>query len=153
MFDLKELTGKLGDGLTALHNCLTHIYKEVKESKGVAEAQRRILEFEFGVVDKKDSNLLSPRRLTTLPLVFEDKTKKIKEINLEDMAQGRGLSRGFYANLGNQPFKVILVGVNDQVTNPHTLPPSTTINLTCLISKIIIEPLEGEEAYFQLYLQ
>ncbi len=143
----------LQQGLSGLDNTLKHIYCEIKDVREAAQAQQRALSFEFGVVDITDNPRIGARRLASLPVIVEASATERTEINVEKYNQGRAVSRGFYANLGDSPFRVILVGVGGQVSAPHTLPPSTTISLTCLISKVIIDPSSDGPAVYQLYMQ
>lgn len=151
--DLTKFLPILQTGLDDLKNCLAHIYAEVKASREAVQAQRRTLDFEFGVVDMVDSARVAPRRLASLPVIVEATTDKRAEVDLEAANQGRAVSRGFYANLGDAAFKVTLIGLGGQASTSHTVPPATTISLTCLVSRVIIDPGPDGPAFYQLYMQ
>lgn len=151
--DLTKFVPMLQEGFGELKNCLVHIYAEVAASRQAAQAQRRVLEFEFGVVDVEDSARIAPRRLSSLPVIVEATTATRVEVDVEGANQGRAVSRGFYANLGDAAFKVTLIGVGGQPSASHTVPPATTISLTCLVSRVVIDPGEDGPAFYQLYMQ
>ncbi|ALW89177.1 hypothetical protein [Deinococcus actinosclerus] len=151
--DFTKYIPMLQSGLDDMKNCLAHLYAEAKATREATQAQQRALAFEFGVMDVQDTSRVAPRRLTQLPVIVEAETADRKEIDVEGLNQGRAVSRGFYANLGDGPFKVTLMGLGGQASTSHTVPPGTTISLTCLISKVIIDVVDGEPAKYQLYMQ
>lgn len=151
--DFTKYIPLLQNGLDEMKNCLAHLYAEAKATREATQAQQRALAFEFGVMDVQDTPRVAPRRLTQLPVIVEAETAERKEIDVEGLNQGRAVSRGFYANLGDGPFKVTLIGLGGQASTSHTVPPNTTISLTCLISKVIIDVVDGEPAKYQLYMQ
>lgn len=151
--DFTKYIPLLQTGLDDMKNCLAHLYAEAKATREAAQAQQRALAFEFGVVDVQDSARIAPRRLSSLPVIVEAVTDGRAEVDVEALNQGRAVSRGFYANLGDSAFKVTLVGLGGQASTSHTVPPSTTITLTCLISKVIIDAGTDGPATYQLYMQ
>ncbi|WP_034383192.1 hypothetical protein [Deinococcus sp. YIM 77859] len=151
--DLSKFVPILQNGLEDMKNCLAHIYAEVRAGREAAQAQKRALDFEFGVVDVADSARIAPRRLASLPVIVEATTGTRADIDLEQLNQGRAVSRGFYANLGDAAFKVTLIGLGGQASTSHTVPPATTISLTCLVSRVIIDPGPDGPAFYQLYMQ
>ncbi|MVN89366.1 hypothetical protein GO986_21765 [Deinococcus sp. HMF7620] len=153
MLGLEKYLPMVQDGLGKLEHCLGHIYAEMKATRETAQAQHRALAFEFGLVDVQDNPRIAPRRLTQLPVIVEETTAARKEVDVEALNQGRAVSRGFYANLGDTAFKVTLIGVGGQPSTSHTVPPATTISLTCLVSKVIVDPGPDGPAIFQVYMQ
>lgn len=151
--DLTKYVPMLQNGLDQMKHILNHIYCEVKRGADASQQQARALQFEMGVIDIEDSPRITPRRLSSLPVIVEATTAARQEIDVEAANQGRAVSRGFYANLGDVPFKVVLVGVGGQVSTAHTVPPGTTISLTCLVSQIIVEPGADGPAFYQIYVQ
>jgi len=151
--DFTKYIPLLQTGLDDMKNCLAHLYAEAKATREATQAQQRALAFEFGVMDVQENPRVAPRRLTQLPVIVEAVTAARAEIDVEGLNQGRAVSRGFYANLGDAPFKVTLIGVGGQASTSHTVPPATTISLTCLISKVIIDPGQDGPATYQVYMQ
>ncbi|THF88461.1 hypothetical protein E7T09_04450 [Deinococcus sp. KSM4-11] len=150
--DISKFVPMLQTGLEKLEVCLAHIYGEVKAGREAGQAQARILAFEFGVVDVEDSARIAPRRLSNMPVIVETTTAVRADIDVETANQGRAVSRGFYANLGENAFKVTLIGVGGQASAAHTVPPGTTISLTCLVSHVVIDPGPDGPAFYQLYM-
>lgn len=128
---------------------LQHFMRITKASEDTAA----VLKQEFGTVPQTSGLEFAPRSLVQLPVIDELKITDQKSVDLKTMAQGRFISRGYYANLGDNPFKVVLVGVNGQKTIAHTVPPSTTINITAYLAEIIIMPVDGLEAHYQIFGQ
>ncbi len=151
--DLTKFAALAENGLTEVKNILCHIWNENKATREAAQMQARSMAFEFGVVDGADTPQIAPRRLSSLPVIVEATTTKRDTVDVQAINQGRAVSRGFYANLGDTPLMVTLIGVGGQSTIPHTVPPATTISLTCLVSQVIIDPVDGGAANYQLYMQ
>jgi len=128
--DFSKLIPKFENGMAELKNCLAHIFNETQASRLAGQATARALQFEFGVVDDDPTGHLSPRRRSQLPVVLEQRVTARTELDLLTLNQGRPVSRGFYANLGDNPFQVILQGLNGTVTNAHTLPPPPRSRIT-----------------------
>lgn len=151
--DFNKVIPAVQSGLLELKHILNHVYCEVKAGREAGQQQARALAFEFGVVDVQDTPRIAPRRLTNLPVIVEAETTTRVEVDVEAANQGRAVSRGFYANLGDSPFKVTLIGVGGQASTSHTVPPATTVSLTCLVSKVIVDAVDGQPANYQLYMQ
>ena len=151
--DFNKVIPAVQSGLLELKHILNHVYCEVKAGREAGQQQARALAFEFGVVDVQDTPRIAPRRLTNLPVIVEAETTTRVEVDVEAANQGRAVSRGFYANLGDSPFKVTLIGVGGQASTSHTVPPDTTVSLTCLVSKVIVDTVDGQPANYQLYMQ
>lgn len=151
--DFSKIMPQLEGGMAELKNILCHIWNENKATREAAQLQARTMQFEFGVVDVFDNPQIAPRRLSALPVIVEDSAAERVTVDVQAINQGRAVSRGFYANLGDAAFKVTLIGVGGQASTTHTLPPATTISLTCLISQVIIDPVDGSPANYQLYMQ
>lgn len=151
--DFSRLIPQFENGMAELKHILCHIWNESKATREAAQTQARIMQFEFGVVDIADNPQIAPRRLSSLPVIVEATATARATVDVLVANQGRAVSRGFYANLGDAPFHVTLVGVGGQTSATHTVPPATTITITCLISQVIIDPIGGSPANYQLYMQ
>ncbi|WP_157442845.1 hypothetical protein [Deinococcus misasensis] len=129
----------------------------LQELKSLVQSGRRtaaVLEQEFGVVGPQENPKFAARSLAALPLIEEGMTTTVDVVlNLEQLSQGRYPSRGFYANIGDNPFGVVLVGTDGRPSKAHTLLPGTTINITCYLKEIIIKPIEAQEAKYQVIAQ
>jgi hypothetical protein len=122
-------------------------------TRQATEETAAILKQEFGTVPQTGGLEFAPRSLVTLPVIAEQEVTEQTSIDLKGLAQGRFISRGYYANLGDSAFKVVLVGANGQKTIAHTVPPSTTINITSYLAEILIFPADGQPAHFQVFGQ
>lgn len=149
---LDKFMPMLQGGLQKLEHCLAHIYTEVAGTRVSAQQQARTLAFEFGVVDVEDSTRIAPRRLSSLPVIVETTTPDRDTVDIEGLNAGRCVSRGFYANLGDNAFRVTLIGIGGQASAAHTVPPGTTISLSCLVSQVIVDPGPDGPATYQLYM-
>lgn len=133
---------------------LVCIYQAAFASWKEQQKTRQILEYQFGRVQEvaaQDQDRIQPRAFTALPEIFEGPTDQRVTIDLEDRLK-RLASAGFYANLGDSVFKVILHGLNDK-TVEHRVMPGTTIALSAFVTAITIIPVDGEPADYQVYVQ
>ena len=102
------------------------------------------------MVPSEAAERFTPRLITTLPYVAEAVTTGRVELQVEQ-EHGRPVTAGFYANIGENPFRVALVGVDGRTTAEHTLPVGSTIQISCAISRVIVAPIEAQEATYQVY--
>lgn len=100
----------------------------------------------------EDDPRLMPRSLTTAPHWYEDEGSGVleeKTIDLEGDLQ-RCPSSGFYCNLGTDEFKVVVEYADKTRTATHTVPAGVSIPITGFVSKIIIYPVGGNPARYQV---
>jgi hypothetical protein len=146
MFDLSKVITELRQSMADLKTVGLH-------SLQANQLTARILAREYGAVDDDPLGYLTPRRLSKLPLIMEETITEPKDLDVQKANQGRPPSRGFYANMGSANFGVVLVGIDGGTSGAHTLMPGTVIPVTSLIARIIIQPAEGDQATYQVYLQ
>lgn len=140
--DLTKFLPMLQIGLDDLKHLLGHIYNEIKANKLASEKQNALLE----------SDMKQRQPSSSLPLVLESTITAETRLDVQGLRGGVAPSRGYYANIGDAPLKVVLVGVNGATTAAHTLPPSTTIALPCQVSALIVSPADAEPAVYQVYV-
>lgn len=141
--DLTKFLPMLQIGLDDLKHLLGHIYSEIKNNRMAAEKQAAMME-----QDLQERKGVS----NSLPLVLESTVTAETRLDVQGLRGGVAPSRGYYANIGDAPLKVVLVGVNGSLTAPHTLPPQTTISLPCQVSALIVSPADAEPAVYQVYV-
>lgn len=94
----------------------------------------------------------SPRDANKLQFVKEKNVTEIEEILVRDES-GYYPRDGYIANLGDEPFKVILYGVRtDQTTTEFTITSNTAYAIRSPVSKIKILPQGGNAAFYQVSL-
>jgi hypothetical protein len=114
------------------------------------ERTNRMLERAHGSTNGLDFQKYPPRGLSRLPEIFEGTATDRQTIKF--VTDGYTPSDGFYANLGENPMRVTLIGVNDQGT-PHTVPSGASIAVRSLLTGALIEPVTpGETVSYQFYL-
>ncbi|GEM45303.1 hypothetical protein [Deinococcus cellulosilyticus] len=159
MAKYEALIPEARNALQACFEQLKCIWSSTYATWEESKKQREILEYQFGRVEEpaaKDQGRIVPRNFTALPEIWEGPFTATPQtpmltINIEEKL-GRLASSGFYANLGDDVFKVILHGMNDK-TVEHRVLPGTTIQLSCFIAKITIIPQDGQPADYQVYVQ
>ena len=135
MFDL-DLTG----GINSVMNALKPQFEVVKHiCKNVVNVYE-VLSREYGVPPNGDDSRFQPRSQTRMPLIIEETIAAgaTKEFDLEKLNQSRLPSRGYYRNIGNDPFKATLIGADGQSTGLHTLLSKDTIAITNYVARIAI---------------
>ena len=139
--DIGAITGRfeksLGDNLEVLKTiCRTML------------RMGRVLEQEYGVPGlRPEDTRLAARSLSRLPVVMEGSTATRKTLNLEEGNRNIVPSRGFYANIGDDAFQVVVEGLEGDATAAHTVPAGTTIAITSYVTKITILPITGTAKY------
>ena len=136
--------------LKNLFGDMTSVLRCVLEEQ---RAQRRMLQYEYGLPPADGGLKLAPRQLTNPPIILENTVSSQVELNLEKECQGRLPSAGFYANLGADDFYAVLFAPNDQSTIRHTVKAGTSIGITSLLFRIVIIPQTGKNANYQVYLR
>lgn len=140
--DLTKFLPMLQIGLDDLKHLLGHIYNEIKANKLAAEKQASLME----------SDIKQRQPSSSLPLVLEASITAETRLDVAGLRGGAAPNRGYYANIGDAPLKVVLVGVNGATTAAHTLPPQTTISLPCQVAALIVSPAEAEPVTYQVYV-
>lgn len=151
--DLNKFEPYINEARTHLQNAvhvLKCIYQSNEQGNGLAARNLRTLEYQFGMVPSETAERFTPRLITTLPYVAEAVTTERVELFVEQ-EHGRPVTAGFYANIGEAPFKVALVGVDGRTTAEHTLPAGSTIQISCAIARVIVVPIEAQESAYQVY--
>lgn len=143
MFNIDKYLPTLQGGLSDMQKWLGHIYGAVDQTRVLAERETRALEYEFGVVGVADSEKIAPRSLTSLPVIIEKVVTDHAEVDLEQLNQQRAVCKGQYKNIGSNAFFVTLVGVGGQASGRHTLAAGETLPIVCLLSRIVIDPIDG----------
>lgn len=141
--DFSKFLPMLQIGLDDLKHLLGHIYSEIKNNRLATEKQAAMME-----QDLQERKGVS----NSLPLVLESTITAETRLDVQGLRGGAAPNRGYYANIGDAPLKVVLVGVNGATTAAHTLPPNTTIALPCQIAALIVSPAESEPATYQVYV-
>ncbi len=114
------------------------------------EKTNRMLERAHGSIDGLNLEKYPPRGLAALPEIFEGDTDG--RLQIPFVEGGYTPSDGFYANLGDKPMRVTLIGVNGQGT-PHIVPPGASIAVRSLLKGALVEPVTaGDTVTFQFYL-
>lgn len=99
----------------------------------------------------------APRALVSAPAFFEPELRaeeaaawKIRaELDLEGRL-GRCPSSGFYANIGDSEFKVVLFYADKSATPLHSVPPGVSIPITGYVEKIAVYAKDGETPRYQV---
>lgn len=111
----------------------------------------RVLEQEYGTPGMNPAETrLRARSLSRVPVFVEDVvTQAVKQttINLEQANRNLVPSRGFYSNLGDDPFQVVLMGLEGDTTIPHTVPAGVTIAITSYVTSITVIWVSGTAKY------
>jgi hypothetical protein len=113
----------------------------IKHICGRVNTIARIFAQEYGVPPENgDESRLQPRSMTKLPVIVEKTIAagETEEFDLEKLNQNRVPSRGFYRNIGNDPFKATITGVDGQASAAHTLLSKDVIAITNYVSKITV---------------
>jgi hypothetical protein len=108
----------------------------------------KLLEYnklEFGEIAKG----FQTRSADKLQAVFEGSVTTETEIKLRDSTNYYPRD-GFVANIGDEPFKVVLVGTRGQNTAPITIPPNVSYAIISPIDYIKIQPIGGLPAAYQV---
>jgi hypothetical protein len=100
---------------------------------------------EFGEINQA----FVPRSADKLQYVKEGKTTT--ELNV-DVRGGSGYypRDGYVANLGDDPFQVILVGTRGQSTTAFTITPNTSYAINSPIESVKIIPVNSLTAFYQV---
>lgn len=159
--DLRQLTAQLPEAKHALVCGFQELMSGVKALYGSQSRVSRILEQEYGVVPTpeniSDRTRYDARLQTKLPLIYDTYEAPVttrQTLNFEADNQSRLISRGFYSNTGDNPIRVILLDQQSMPGTPHVLLPGTTINVTCYLQGMILEPVtSGDEIKYQVLVQ
>lgn len=100
---------------------------------------------EFGDI----SETFVPRSADKLQFVKEGKTTAQLDV---DVRGGSGYypRDGYVANLGDDPFQVILVGTRGQSTSAFTITPNTSYAINSPIEEVKIIPVNSLTAFYQV---
>jgi hypothetical protein len=141
--EIMNMVGQFKNSLADNLKVLECIFKEIK-------LVRRFNELEFGRL--RDEVESEARDSDQLPYIFED---TLTDQHTEDLHEALGYygRDGFVANLGDDPFQIVLVGKRSgNQTSKFTVPPSTSYAIKSPISKVIIYPVAAT-AVVQISLQ
>lgn len=151
MFDQVSPQAALSAFYERVLHGLSCILGAANDSATAATGAARSLAYQFGEPPMPGADArLRPRAMVALPVVFEDTVTEATTCDVLERAH-RYACAGFYANLGADPFRVVLVGHDGQQTAPHTLPPGATVQLSGFVSKVVVQPVDGAPAFFQVY--
>lgn len=100
---------------------------------------------EFGDINEN----FVPRSADKLQFVKEGKTAIALDV---DVRGGSGYypRDGYVANLGDDPFQVILVGTRGQSTSAFTITPNTSYAINSPIEEVKIIPVNSLTAFYQV---
>ena len=146
-----QLGGQISKGLEQLREKLEPLVCVAKAAKCLV----RYAQLEYGVLEDEDSLRCQPRQANRPPLVLEASAPgvTVETTLLVEQQLGYVASRGYYANLGADEFQVILESMSGAVSIAHTVPAGSTIAITCLVSKVTIQPVGGRPARYQVLVQ
>ena len=134
--DLSAVTGAIMKSLEPQFEVVRNICKSVS-------ILTRVLSQEYGLPAHGDESRFQARSLSKVPLIVEETIALgvTKAFNLEQLNQNIIPSRGFYRNIGADPFKVVIIGADGQPSNAHTLLSRDTIAITTYVTKIQVTAL------------
>ena len=146
------------EALSRIAHALHCLVQSGNDTTAATTGTARSLAYQFGappsVQEAGERAILHPRHMSAMPVIFEATTtpEQIGAVRLDVLAElGRLASAGFYANLGENAFRVQLIGLDGRSSAPHTLPPGATVQLGCLVSEVLILPGEDGPAFYQVY--
>lgn len=109
----------------------------------------RTLAYQYGTPPEVGAPRLAPRSMTALPWVIEGTTAERVRLDVLDQ-QGRYGFAGYVANIGEGEMLAAWVGVDGSTSGLFTVPPAATVQVPCIIRGVLLEPVDGEPARYQV---
>ncbi|GGJ56636.1 hypothetical protein [Deinococcus roseus] len=157
---LQQLLARIPEFEHTLKCSFQETMQAIKAVYGAAARTSRILEQEYGVIPVDTTpagTRYGARNLTQLPLIYdtyETPATTRQTLQFESDNQNRLISRGYYSNMGDNPIRVILLDQQGMPGKPHVLLPGTTINVSCYLKGMMLEPVTPEdEIKYQVLVQ
>lgn len=116
---------------------------------------RRGWAYQNGLSPNTTDDRFQPRILTRAPFALEETVTTTRVIGEEEILRGlqnRYSADGFYANIGNDPYRIIITYADGGVV-ARTVPAGTNYALTSFVNSVQIDSLGGKPAVFQLELR
>lgn len=148
---IQESQGQLVNALQQLAHGLTCLAQATGETAAGTTGTARSLAYQFGVPPQAGAHELAPRTMTQLPTVYEGPTSEEKRLDMHTDT-GRYATAGFIANIGEEPFKFVLLGVDNAPSGHITMPAGASMQLPCIVSGLIVLPVDGKPAGYQAVL-
>lgn len=137
--------------LDALRCASRDVLDRLDVVREATRGQARTLAYQFGSPPEVGARNLAPRSMIQLPYIWEGDVQQ--QTKLDFLADaGRYVSSGFYANLGETPVQVVLVGIDGQVSAAHTLPPGATVQVSSFLAGVVVLPGDEGEGRVQVYV-
>lgn len=111
----------------------------------------RTMAYQYGVPPLVGDTRLAPRAMTTLPAVVEGGLTESVTLDMFEMT-GRMAQAGYIANIGDNPIYAAWIAVDGSHSGLFTLPPSTTVQLPCILKGVMFTPKDGQYGEYQVSL-
>lgn len=112
----------------------------------------RTLAYQYGVPPMVGGSAqLSPRSMTSLPLIFEGEAAERVRLDVQESA-GRFAFAGYVANIGDVELRAAWLGVDGGNSGFFSLPPAATVQVPCILRGLLLEPGPDGAARYQVSL-
>lgn len=145
-----ELAAKLDNGFRFICAQLVELVKGQAESNSQVQRITNAFTAEYGIFIEDRERGVTTRNVLQPPMVWEQTVTAQTVIETRHPQGRRLIYGGFYANLGNDAFRVRLICPGGE-SPEHTVPPGTTIPISSVVQQVVILPVAGRPANFQIY--
>lgn len=148
--NLTELTHRLDNVFKFVCGQLVELVKGQAQSNADVAKIRGALIAEYGEFVDDPNAGITRRKMIQPPMVWEKTVTQQTVVETKHPQGKRLIYGGFYANLGDNPFKVRLICPGGE-SPEHTVPPGVSIPITSVVQQVVILPLDGQPATYQIY--
>lgn len=148
--NLTELTQRLDNVFKFVCGQLVELVKGQAQSNADVAKIRGALIAEYGEFVDDPNAGITRRKVLQPPWIWEGTVSQQTAIETRHPQGKRLIYGGYYANIGDNAFQVRLISPGGE-SPPHTLPPGVSIPITSVIQQVVIIPLNGQPATYQIY--
>lgn len=148
--NLNELVTKLDTSIKFVCAQLVELVKGQAENNTEVRRISQAFTAEYGEFVEDPNAGITRRKVLQPPWIWEGTVTQQTAIETRHPQGKRLIYGGYYANIGDNPFQVRLISPGGE-SPPHTLPPGTSIPITSVIQQVVIIPLNGQPATYQIY--
>lgn len=145
------LGGQVRDLRDALVCRLDELVTATGNNAAAVIGTARSLAYQYGTPPEAGALNLAPRSMLELPWIAEGSTPDQVTLSRWDI-EGRYGFAGYLANIGDAEFMAAWIGHGGQVSGSFSVPPAATVQVPCIVRGVVVLPVDGEPARYQVSL-